>query len=106
MPGIKLLPWQAWVQELTSKIMDLEAQAAVGQDALQTFSDAQSSSHAAKDKGPGRGGWMPKIISAMTLWYLNKTHELGALFDSWYHDNEDLAQLVDKGITDHHGGHH
>ena len=45
---------------------------------------------------------MPKIISAMILWYLNKTHELGALFDSWYHDNEDLAQLVDKGITDHH----
>ena len=86
---------------------ELEAQLAIAQDALDTIHETQTRAeadelvHQATDdqhKQQSRGGWMPKMASAMTLWYLHRSRDLNSLFNSWYNHNKLLAEMVDKGI--------
>ena len=42
--------------------------------------------------------WMPRMASAMAMWYSNQTGELGKMFDSWYATHGMLRKMVDKGM--------
>ena len=86
---------------------ELEAQLAIAQDALDTIHETQTRAeadelvHQATDdqhKQQSRGGWMPKMASAMTLWYLHRSKDMNRLFNSWYKQNQTLADMVDKGM--------
>ena len=84
---------------------ELEGQLAIAQYALDAMHETKMTAEAGElqatddhQKSQGRGGWMPKMASAMTLWYLHGSRDLNSLFNSWYNHNGLLAEMVDNGI--------
>ena len=105
MPGIKVRPLTLMMQEMSTRMEELEGQLALACSALDAMHETKMTAEAGElqatddhQKSQGRGGWMPKMASAMTLWYLHRSRDLNNLFNSWYNHNKLLAEMVDRGI--------
>ena len=78
---------------------DLKSQVAASEDAMTNVTEQQGlpandGIKISKDKGK----WPPRIVVALTLWYMGRLEELGKLFNSWYYSFHGLKSLVDKGL--------